>query len=530
MEYTSNLDPGGQALKTETVAENPPKVRIFSILWRLLIVVAIIAGAIYLAMNWISNKPEPVQRQARERSFTVVVQPALRANHSVAINTFGTVVAARTIDMRAQVTGEVVALSPNLVAGGELARGERLIGIDSFNYDGALTDAKGALADAQVQLKISKEQLNLETLKLNAAKAQLDLAERDLQRARALAAAGSLTDKALEDRELIVSQRAQAMAQNASNIEVQRANIERQLTAINRSEWGAAQAERALRNTQIFAPFDAVVMNENAELGRLFSTNEVIAQLYERDALEVRFTLTDRQYGQLLSDGLQGRPIDVSWEIDPAPIHVTGTIARTGAEVNAALGGVEVFAQLLGTSDSGIRPGAFVKVSIKGPVLEQSFRIAETAVYENTHLYVVQDGRMKRVGVEILGRDGAELIVAGTLPKGAQIITSRLAQAGEGLRVAIEGEDSPLSLPSADMGDVNAPRSGTQKPNSQTQAAGQAGGRPAPLGAVRNEDGSITLPNGRTRFPDGRVVDADGRSVQRGQNQPAGRSGPLSGQ
>lgn len=508
MEHFLNTSPDAQGDTSVMGAPDiAPRVRIFSVIWRLVIAIAIIGGAGYLAKSWIADRPEPVQRQARERSFTVAVQEANRADHRADINTFGEIVASRTIDVRAQVSGQVVELSPKLVAGGEVSKGELLLRIDSFNYDGALADANSMLADARLQFRISEEQLKLETLKRDAAATQLALAQRDLERAKSLAAVGTVTDKGVDDRELIVSQREQAVTQSQSNIEVQKAGLERQQSAIARAEWLAAQAQRAVENTRIYAPFDGVVISENAELGRLYSNSEIIAQFYEQNSLEARFTLTDRQYGQLLSDGLNQRPVEVVWNIEPSPIKLSGVIERTSAQVNAALGGVEVFAALQDTTGTGVRPGAYVTVSVEGPTYKQTFRVAETAVYENTHLYVIEDRRLKRVDVNILSRLGDDLIVAGDLAEGAQIVTSRLAQAGEGLLVTIEGEEA--TPPS-----TNADGQGAQSGDRNSTGAAQTGERPLPPGAVRNEDGSVTFPNGRTRFPDGRVIDADGKPVQ----------------
>lgn len=473
------------------------KIRLFSILWRLVVAVAMVVGAIFIAIGWISDKPEPVKRQARERSFTISVADVVKADYQTDLETFGQIVASKTIDMRAQVAGAVVTLSPNFVAGGEITKGELLFAIDSFSYDGALEDAKFALADARLQLKISQEQLNLQQLSLASTKDQLVFAQRDLERAQALFAVGSATDKTLEEREFIVSQRAQALAKVQSEIEVQRASLERQETAISRAEWGEAQAARAVENTKIYAPFDGVVQSETIELGRLVSTNEVLAKVYEKGTLEARFTLTDKQYGQLLQAGLNGRSMRAIWNIDQFPLEIDGKITRTGAEINAAVGGVEVYAVLNGQESTNIRPGAFVTIEVDGPIYKNSFRVPETSVYENSHVYAVEDGRLKRKNIQILNRDGAFLIVEGEFESGTRIMGSRLSQAGDGVRVTVEGEEAPT------------PTRGASASVDDTAASE----RPLPSGATKNDDGSINLPNGNKRLPDGRVIDPGGKPV-----------------
>lgn len=492
------------------------KIRLVSIIWRIIVAAAMIAGATYVAVGWVTDKPEPVKRQARERSFTISVADVVKADYQTDLETFGQIVASKTIDMRAQVAGTVVTLSPNFVAGGEISKGELLFAIDSFSYDGALEDARFALADARLQLKISQEQLNLQQLSLASTRDQLSFAQRDLERAQALFAVGSATDKTLEEREFIVSQRAQALAKVESEIEVQRASLEREKTAISRAEWVETQALRAVENTKIYAPFDGIVQSETIELGRLVSTNEVLAKVYEKGTLEARFTLTDRQYGQLLQAGLTGRSMRAIWNIDQFPLEIDGEITRTGAEINAAIGGVEVYAVLNAQESSNIRPGAFVAIEVDGPIYQNSFRVPETSVYENSHVYAVEEGRLKRKDIKILNRDGAFLIVEGDFEPGIRIMASRLSQAGDGVRVTIEGEEVPTPTRGGSQNAGNNPA--TSAPANDANA----GERPLPPGATRNDDGSISLPNGNTRMPDGRVVDPDGKPV-------AGRNGRPSG-
>jgi len=217
--------------------------------------------------------------------------------------------------------------------------------------------------------------------------------------------------------------------------------VARQQAAIESAERQLAEAERALANTTITAPFNGVVISENAEIGRVFSQNESVANLYDADSLEVSFTLSDQQYGQLTSAGLIGRPVTVVWDIEPEPVTLTGEIIRAGAEVDAALGGVEVFASITGEARTPLRPGTFVEVLVDGLDYPDSLRIPETALHEDNHFYTIHEGRMARIDTELLARDGDSLIVRANVPEGERIIATRLAQAGEGVLVTVEGEE-----------------------------------------------------------------------------------------
>lgn len=460
------------------------RVSILGIAGRFIVAIAILAGAVAIAMVLFGSRQTPPQRQARERSFTVAVSEPQMGTFSPTVEAFGEVVASRTLDMRAQVGGKATRVSPNLVVGGEVSAGEVLLEIDSFTYDGAVRDAEASLADARLQLTVAEEQLNLEELNFTVAEEQLILAQKDLKRAKTLLNSGSITDKAIEDRELLVSQRQQALALRLSNRRVQRATIERQKTAIERAEWTRDQALWALSHTVIVSPFDGVVIAKNAEPDRVISTNEVIAQLYERQTLEVRFILSDQQYGQLLNDGLVDRSITATWDIQPEPLIVSGKISRAGAEVNAALGGVEVFAKLTSSGLDGLRPGTFVSVDVDGLSYENALLLPETALYEDNHFYVVREGRMAKIDAQLLARFGPNVILRADVPEGERIVTTRVAQAGDGLKVSIEGEQ-----PSGPTRGNGAPGGG----DAAGQPNGANGDRPSDA-SPENNGGENTRP------------------------------------
>lgn len=456
-----------------TRSPSKQKVNLFGILWRGLLALIIIGGTGYSIYSSITNQPEPIRRQARERSFTVAVQDAAPGTFQPGISAFGEIVAGRTIDLRTQVSGLAIEVSPNLVVGGRVSAGETLVQIDSFDYDGALRQAEADVADARLQLVTAQEQLKLNRANLAAAETQLDFATRDLERARPLAEAGTLTSKNVEDRELLVSQRQQTVAQQESAVTIQEAAVTRQQTAIARAEWNLEQAQRAVANTTITAPFDGVVLSAAAGQGRVMSNNEAVAQLYESGTLEVRFTLADSEYGALTADGLIGRAVKTTWNVDPRPIVANGEIVRLGAEIDAALGGVTVYARLAAGEAGDLRPGTFVEVEVDGVAYEGTYSVPETSIYDNGTIYVIgDDSRMQAVPISIEARDGPNAIVAGDVPPGARIITTRLAQAGEGVLVTVEGEEP-----------VTPAFSGGQR------GEGAAGGRPA------NAEGQQVRPN-----------------------------------
>ena len=151
--------------------------------------------------------------------------------------------------------------------------------------------------------------------------------------------------------------------------------------------------------------------------------------------------MSDANYATLRSDGLFDRAIEVSRTTGGSAEPIEGRIARVAPEIDAATGGVTLYAELDSDQADLLRPGTFVSVEIEGVAHENTLLVPETALYDDDHLYVIRAGRMAAIDVEILDRDGSQVIIAADIPQGERIITTRLSQAGEGVAVQVEGEE-----------------------------------------------------------------------------------------
>lgn len=403
--------------------------------------IAIIAGAVTLMQRLIDSRPEVPQRPAVERQVPVLTQTAQVATHSPTIQVFGEVVAGRLVDLRALVAGEITGVHPNLEAGRRIDEGAPLVEIDRFSYEGAVVEAEANLAEARAGAAESEARSALERDQLARAIEQVDLAERDLVRASQLVERGQLTERDLEARQLTLSQRQQAVDQREANLRVEEARLDQLRAQIARLEWRLSQAERDLERTILRAPFSGVIRSESVDIGRLVSVNDPVATIYDDTALNARFTLSDSQFGRLAGEAepLIGRPITVTWSTGGQDVQLAGTIDRLDADISAASGGVTLFGQLgREQATTNLRPGAFVSVSLADQAFENTVRIPETALYNTDHIFIVVDDRLQRRDVELVAWDGAHALVrpaAGTALDGAEVVTSRLTDAGDGVAV-----------------------------------------------------------------------------------------------
>ncbi len=373
----NRIDTKAESARPTKLAQRHPWAR--SALQAVL-VLAILAGALTAMNALIASRPVAPKRPPIPTVYAVETARIAAGDYRPSFSVYGEVVAGRTVDLRSLVAGEVVAISDSLKAGARVEKGEALVEIDRFDYQGAVRESQANLAEAMARIDELNAGIDTEQKMLARAEEQLTLAERDLQRMTALKSSGTTTDKEVEDRELILSQRRSAVEQSRISISAQKAKLAQQQAVADRLRWKVEQAERNLANTTLLAPFSGIVRSAAVEKGKMLNANDIAVSLYEGGNLEVRFTLTDERFARLQSDatGLVGRSIEVVWATRNAAATLPGRIDRLGADVAAERGGVEIFATLdAGQSNIPIRPGAFVEVRIPDQLFADHYRIPE---------------------------------------------------------------------------------------------------------------------------------------------------------
>ena len=165
----------------------------------------------------------------------------------------GTVVPRREGDLRPQISGEVIWVSPALVAGGFFEEGEVLLRIDPTDYEARVESEEAALARADSEAR---------------------RAGKELKRQRSLADRSVASQARIDD------------AENA-------ARVSQAVLREARSRLG--QARRDLERTELRAPYAGRVRRERVDPGQFVSRGESLVDLYAVDFAEVRLPIPDRE-------------------------------------------------------------------------------------------------------------------------------------------------------------------------------------------------------------------------------------------
>lgn len=405
----------------------------------LLILVAGVAGFALL----VQTRPQVAPGAPEERVWTVATAPVRLGPAQPGLALYGEVVAGREVELRALVAGEIVETGPALREGGRVAAGDTVLRIDPFDHQAGLDERRAQLAEARAGLAQLQAQLQAQEATLRRERQQYALLEKDVQRHRSLRQSGSIAQKTLDSAELELSRSGQRVNVAEATLSGDAARIEAQQAAIERMEVGVRRAGRDLENTRLTAPFAGFLADIQAQQGKQVGVNDRIASLIDAARLEARVHLSDAQFGRLLaSGGLIGRAAEVLWRTGGAERRYRAVVERQAGRIDAATGGVTVYARLLDLPpDTPLRPGAFVEVRMADRSFDAVAALPEAALFGGDTVYVVgADERLQPRRVELVARDGNTLLLQGALQEGEQVLVTRFATAGPGVRVRIRAE------------------------------------------------------------------------------------------
>lgn len=402
-------------------------------------VMALVLFLGFFGMNFmISQKEPPPSRPPFQAVYTVDTVIAERGKHQPNLLVYGEVQASRDVELRSLVAGEVVEVNEKVKVGGTVEQGEELFRIDPFVFEQEKALAEANMAETAAKIDENQARIRIERSRIKSLAEQLKLAENDLARITSLRQNGTATEKQVEDRSLIVSQRRQSLEQAELNLLAEQSRLQQMEAVMERFRLNRVRAERNIADTVLKAPLDGVVNTKNIAVGRMINTNDVIVSMYQADRLEVRFTLTDQRFSRIQSDpvGISGRKVEVIWSVGGEDFTFPAVIDRIGARIASDRGGVEVIAIIESdVATTALRPGAFVEVIVPDQEFSDHFRVPETALYGNDIIYEVVEGRLIERKVRVKARDDEDIIFVADMENGAEIMVTRIAEISEGLRV-----------------------------------------------------------------------------------------------
>ncbi len=387
---------------------------------RVLVPFLIVAIGVLGFFLFIVTRPQVVRNEVESVAPLVRAVAVTPQKLRLTVTAYGTVEPPIESELRSQVAGEILWVSPNLADGGFFEAGVPLVQIDPTDY-------------AQ---------------ELEAANAHRDSATSSLSRAK----------RAHERQQRLVSE----SASSVSRADEARDTYRSADAALREARVRVARAERDLARTEVVAPYAGRTRNKQVDIGQFVRRGDDLAQLYAIDYAEVPLPIPDSDlafidlqhpFRDAARDEMRDGPI-VHLRADFAGVRNewTGHLVRTTAEIDARSRTVTVVARVgdpygrsPGSSSLPLPVGLFVEAEIEGREITDAVLLPTTALREDSQVYVVDDqSRLHFRRVEVLRNRRDEIVVGSGLRAGERVAITPLRGALDGMLVRLAAEGPVL--------------------------------------------------------------------------------------
>jgi len=345
----------------------------------------------------------PESRNIRVR----VIQPE-RGILTTTRTTGATLAPARESQVGAAASGRV--LEVLVTEGSRVVRGQVVLRLDPTSAQSALRNAELALEQARVNLERAQRSTSgsLAPLQssLESAQANLQVAERRFVEGQQLFKAGAISQVELTSLEAAYNQARAAFDNARENLaRAQRASSEDLALLrlqVQQAQNQLNQAQRAVADTQVRAPFTGVVAEVYVNPGEFVALGQRAFRLSDTSRLQANFRLPPEEAAALAL----GSKVELLFGGKSYPATL-----RKSAKVPGTDRLVELSAQVEGD----LPPGASAQVRYTLTLAQGSLLPAGALRTDgrSTYVFVVREGRAVRTPVQVLGDTGTRVAVEG---------------------------------------------------------------------------------------------------------------------
>lgn len=372
-----------------------------------------ILGGLFVVVGvfLVLSGPETEQVLLPAPIVEVTARSVQKERLQITLESYGTVQPRTQSALVAQVGGMIVEINPNFRSGGFFDGGETLLVIDPRDYQIALTSQEAVLADAEQALLI--------------------------EQARAA--------QALKDWHRVGNK------ETAPDLVLRKPQLASARARMKSAQASLERARLDLDRTQIKAPYAGRMLEQQVDLGQVVGNGTVLGTVYATDYVEIRLPLRNsdiafidlpepRRLGEQLQSDLPEVVLHSSLSADK---QWYGHIVRTESALDSASRQLYVIAQIddpYGGSAKHRQPpkiGEYVTAKITGRVVDAAVVLENEFIYQNSFVYVVEDGLLQRRDIEILWQNIEHALVGAGLSPGDVLVLNRPSQLGTGYTVTI---------------------------------------------------------------------------------------------
>ena len=420
---------------------------------------AIVAAGIVLMVLIVKLQPQMKHNpQARP---SVPVNTITVAEHTIrpAITGFGTAEPDLTLQAKAEVSGRITYIHPELKTGEILAKDTLLLRIDDRDYRLNLKQAEADLLSSQASLKEMELTVENNKLDLKLANEKLKVRQKELARLEKLRKSGAVSLSTLDAERQNMLQQQQEVQQLKNTQITLPSDIEVLKAKIEISQAQLEQSKRDLARTEIRLPFHGRISSVSAEQDQFVSTNTLLFEAYGLNKMIVNAQFSLQQFSKLAA-GFDSSKINFETILSGqtmselfTSLGLSATIYMAGdnsvswkAKVERLSGNIDSQTRTMGVIvsvegvyekiDPNNRPpllaGSYVKVDLRGAqmkyVAAPRFSLHQGQIYR-----VSQNNTLERLNLGKVQLQGELALFTDTLKPGDKIVTSDIFPAVQGM-------------------------------------------------------------------------------------------------
>ncbi len=391
-------------------------MRIKFILVKVILPLLVVAGGVAGMRIMALSKTPPVKEAPRVTGTLVETLTVRSTPWSVTVRATGTVRPRRETVIAPQVSGRVVHISSNLVAGGFFRKGDLLFTVDKADYE-----------------------LSVEKSRAEVAKAEYNLAQ---VRSRARVARKEWDRIRLEKKERpnpLVLHEPQLKDARAS-LASAKADLARRLLDIER--------------TRIHAPFNCRVRKKEIGLGQYVGVGTAAAVVTGTDVAEIVVPVPLHELGWLdipRGNRRKGSAALVSVGLNGASVTWKGRIDRSMGEVDPkgrmarlVIAVKDPYALSAETEKRAVdlAEGLFVDVAMTGRVVEGIIPLPSSVLRDGGNVWLMTaENHLDIRKVTVLRKERDNALIASGIGEGDRIVTTHISGASRGMKLRRPKED-----------------------------------------------------------------------------------------
>ncbi len=345
---------------------------------------------------------KPPQRQVR----IVEVKTVDSSEARTYISAMGTVVPSKEITLKSRVSGAVTKTAQEFVPGGHITKGSVIITLDQSDHKIDIRKAESALENAKASLAIEQGSQNI----------------------------------AREELRLLSESSSEAIPQ--TDLALRKPQLQQAMASVTSAEADLRQARLDLDRTMIKAPFNALIIDRNVNIGTYVSAGETVATIVGTDEYWIEAVVPLDKLHMIDLDYEGGCPVTVTSQSGTGKWE--GRVVRVAGKLNESSRMATVIVGVsdpLGYGNNNPAPRLmiddYVNVEITGRVMSDIIEIPRSALRDGDTVWVCRNDSLDIRPVTVVWKSSDKVFITSGVISGEDVVLSDLSAPVQGMALKI---------------------------------------------------------------------------------------------